>query len=114
MALPKLRRPRRCSFCRQPETRVAKLLAGASGFICDACVGACNRILEATQSDSRGPQAASDEQLLASLKTGCAAVDACREVVQTQVNALRERGISWARIGDELGISRQAAWERFS
>ena len=29
-------------------------------------------------------------------------------------NALRKRGVTWTRIGDALGISRQAAWERFS
>jgi predicted transcriptional regulator len=27
---------------------------------------------------------------------------------------LRERGISWTRIGEALGVSKQAAWERFS
>jgi ATP-dependent Clp protease ATP-binding subunit ClpX len=30
------------------------------------------------------------------------------------VDLLRERGVSWAVIGDALGISRQAAWERFA
>jgi hypothetical protein len=29
------------------------------------------------------------------------------------VSVLRSFGRSWAEIGDELGISRQAAWERF-
>jgi hypothetical protein len=27
---------------------------------------------------------------------------------------LRERGVSWERIASALGVSRQAAWERFS
>ena len=26
----------------------------------------------------------------------------------------RERNVSWAKIGEALGVSRQAAWERFS
>lgn len=30
------------------------------------------------------------------------------------VGAARERGISWARIGEALGMTRQSAWERFS
>ena len=34
--------------------------------------------------------------------------------VQEQVDVLRKREISWSRIGDALGISRQAAWERFA
>jgi hypothetical protein len=35
-------------------------------------------------------------------------------VLQAQVEALRKRGASWDAIGSALGISRQAAWERFS
>jgi biotin operon repressor len=27
---------------------------------------------------------------------------------------LRERGVSWAEIGGALGVSRQAAWKRFT
>jgi ATP-dependent Clp protease ATP-binding subunit ClpX len=37
-----------------------------------------------------------------------------RSVRSAQIDALRKRGISWAQIGDALGVSRQAAWERFS
>jgi ATP-dependent Clp protease ATP-binding subunit ClpX len=35
-------------------------------------------------------------------------------VLQAQVDTLRKREVSWAEIGEALGISRQAAWERFS
>lgn len=31
----------------------------------------------------------------------------------TLVSVLRTFGKSWAEIGEELGVSRQAAWERF-
>jgi biotin operon repressor len=41
-------------------------------------------------------------------------VDSSRDVLQLQVEALRKRDVSWAAIGRALGISRQAAWERFS
>jgi biotin operon repressor len=34
--------------------------------------------------------------------------------LQTVVEELRGREVSWARIGEALGISRQSAWERFS
>jgi hypothetical protein len=30
------------------------------------------------------------------------------------VRELRRRGITWAKIGQTLGITRQSAWERFS
>ena len=55
-----------------------------------------------------------NEQLLESLKPSIATVDAVRAVLQKQVEILRKRDVSWAAIGDALGISRQAAWERFS
>ena len=55
-----------------------------------------------------------DEQLLDALRPANATVEATRSVLQAQVDALRSRGVSWADIGAALGISRQAAWERFS
>jgi ATP-dependent Clp protease ATP-binding subunit ClpX len=30
------------------------------------------------------------------------------------IHEIRTRGVSWARIGEALGVSRQAAWERFA
>jgi ATP-dependent Clp protease ATP-binding subunit ClpX len=34
-----------CSFCLRSCSEVAKLIAGASGYICDGCVALCNQIL---------------------------------------------------------------------
>jgi hypothetical protein len=104
----------RCSFCKKPESEVAKLIAGPSVAICDACVGTCNRILEATPASFAGWGTMSDADLLASLKPAEATVDAVRSVLQNQIETLRKRGITWAEIGRALGVSRQAAWERFS
>lgn len=48
-----------------------------------------------------------------------ALLDAVRGVAEAEkrlvlvVAALRARGRSWAYIGDLLGVSRQAVWERF-
>ena len=30
------------------------------------------------------------------------------------VQELRRRGVTWTRLGESLGITRQSAWERFS
>ncbi len=35
-----------CTFCKKDEHHVEKLIAGPGVYICDACVGLCNRILE--------------------------------------------------------------------
>lgn len=104
----------RCSFCRKSDAQVSKLIAGPKVHICDTCVGACNRILEATPSSFRGWDAMTDEQLLDTLRPCLATVDAMRQVLQAQIDTLRKRGVSWAAIGDSLGVTRQAAWERFS
>jgi hypothetical protein len=34
--------------------------------------------------------------------------------LRNHVGMLRDRGVSWTRIGEALGVSKQAAWERFS
>jgi len=104
----------RCSFCGKSETRVAKLLGGPRAYICDACVGVCNKILGATPPGFTGWDSLTDAQILESLASAQAAADGARDVLQQQVDVLRRRGTSWAAIGGALGISRQAAWERFS
>jgi hypothetical protein len=108
------RRSLQCSFCRKSETKVAKLLGGPRVYICDACVGVCNKILDATPPGFTGWDSLTDSQLLESLAPAQAAAEGTRAVLQQQVDMLRSRDISWAAIGGALGISRQAAWERFS
>jgi ATP-dependent protease Clp ATPase subunit len=108
------RRSLRCSFCGQPESKVGRLIAGPRVHICDTCIGICNKILEATPSTFAGWDGMTDEQLLGALRPCEATVEATRSVLQQQIETLRQRGVSWAAIGNALGISRQAAWERFS
>ena len=35
-----------CSFCNEPQDRVAKLIAGPGVYICDRCVALCQEILD--------------------------------------------------------------------
>ena len=39
-------KPLKCSFCRKPQNRVRKLIAGPGVYICDECIGVCTSILE--------------------------------------------------------------------
>jgi late competence protein required for DNA uptake (superfamily II DNA/RNA helicase) len=113
IALPK--RKLRCSFCKKSETQVSRLIGGAAGgYICEDCVGVCNKILDAAPSPFKSWDDLTDEQLLASIKASEASVAALHSLIHTQVAALRKREVSWTAIGKALGVSRQAAWERFS
>ena len=106
-------RPMRCSFCGKSQHEVRKLIAGGRrSFICDSCVGVCHKIMEAAP--PVGWELMTDAQLLGSLAPVAGAVEVTREILCTHVEHLRKRGVSWAAIGSALGISRQAAWERFS
>lgn len=111
--LPK--RKLRCSFCKKSETEAARLIAGAAGgYICDDCVGVCNKILDATPAPFKSWDDLSNDRLLAAIKASEASVAALHSLIRAQVAALRKRDVSWAEIGKALGVSRQAAWERFS
>ncbi|MCZ7535078.1 MAG: hypothetical protein M5T61_03410 [Acidimicrobiia bacterium] len=104
-----------CTFCRRDSETVAKLIAGPGIYICDACVATCNSILDGEPVVSfPGWASLTDGELLASLQPAAAAVAGVEETVREQVAVLRERSVTWARIGDALGVSRQAAWERYS
>ena len=103
-----------CSFCGKRESQVTRLVGGPTARICDGCIAICNNIVEATPLQFAGWDAMSNDQLLGSLKPAATAVEASRRLLKTQVGALRKRGASWHVIGDALGISRQAAWERFA
>jgi ClpX C4-type zinc finger protein len=104
-----------CSFCRKSDKEVTKLMAGPGVHICDACVSLCNDILDGKQAGGfAGWESLTDRQLLSALPHSEASVEASRRVLATQVGILRSRGVSWETIGKALGVSRQAAWERFS
>lgn len=104
-----------CSFCRKDEHVVAKLVGGPGVYICDVCVGLCNRVLKGKPTAPfPGWESLTDEQLLATLPAAAAAVNAVEDKLRAHVSMLREREVSWERIAAALGVSRQAAWERFS
>jgi hypothetical protein len=111
----------RCSFCGKPSAEVEKVIAGPGVYICNECIGLCNDILAAERSKPGKPkaqlpawEAMTDEQLL-DLLPRMAAVGAQTEAnLRRLVTILRERRVTWARIGAALQTTRQSAWERFS
>lgn len=109
-----------CSFCGKSQHDVVKLIAGPSVWICDECVGLCNDII-GQPADNPLPVVKLEDvasmptdKLLQWLKIQGALFDHTRVGLQEMVDTLRKREVSWASIGEALGVSRQAAWDRFS
>ena len=99
----------------QDKDAVAKLVAGPGVYICNECVGLCNLIIAEEPAGEFGAwNGRPDGELLASLVKVQAVVSQADAAVHDYVDTLRARGISWTRIGEALGVSKQAAWERFS
>jgi len=107
-----------CSFCLKSQHEVEKLVAGGgSTYICDGCVGLCVEYMAGRTPDLSGferPEELPTERLLAQLPAVEMTVRGKQTQIQWVVDLLRKRKVSWARIGEALGVSRQAAWERFS
>ncbi len=110
-----------CSFCAKPSSAVAKMIAGPGVYICNECIRLCNDILEQEQQASPpGTQlpaweaAMTDEEILALLPRISSVSAQTAASLQRLVTVLRGRGVTWARIGAALQITRQSAWERFS
>ena len=104
-----------CSFCRKDRRHVTMLVAGPGVHICDACVALCSRVLTGKPTAAfAGWDSLSDEELLATIPAAAAAVGDAEKKLRDHVDASRRRGTSWERIATTLGVTRQAAWARFS
>ena len=111
------RRSWRCSFCGKGKDKVRRLVAGPGVFICDQCVRLCNEVLrsEGQRGElSIGPDSEVAEVLLDELRINAAGLKQSEDQLQRAVDLLRKNQVAWSRIGEAIGTSRQAAWERFS
>jgi ClpX C4-type zinc finger len=110
--------PRRlhCSFCGKSDQEVARLAAGPAGLhICDGCVMICQQIMDGSAAMPREFDAAQAEtdHLLRLLKPLDETIARHRAHLEAVVDILRARGVPWSQIAAPLGVSRQAAHERF-
>ena len=127
MAVSDLQENIACSFCRKPPDAVAKLVAGPGVVICNECVGLCTELIAVPSEQPAGEQGTSwkqkvasweqsmsDEDLLQHLPRVAAAAAQVEQQLTAWVRKARSRAITWTRIGESLGMTRQSAWERFS
>jgi ATP-dependent protease Clp ATPase subunit len=99
---------------------VARMVMGPGVYICNECVDLCTAVIGQKPVGERDPgieaweQRLSDEELLAHLPKVAAASAQVEQQLTGWVQQARSRGITWTRIGEALGMTRQSAWERFS
>jgi ATP-dependent protease Clp ATPase subunit len=95
-----------------------RLVAGPGVFICDGCVALCAQLVDGPPSPAprlaAWEHAVSVDEVLANLPRIAAAGAQVEQHLAGWVQKARALGATWARIGEALGMTRQAAWERFS
>lgn len=110
-----------CSFCGTPggPGTDVHLIGGLGAQVCASCVDEFHTALHDDELFAAAKGASpwdrmSDAELLATLTQILASAEQNVSFAQEWVDLLRERHVSWAEIGRTLGVSRQAAWERFA
>lgn len=108
-----------CSFCGKSNDDVDQLVAGPGVQICNRCIALSQAVIDEYRgkpSELRLPvwEPMSDQQMLDHIPRMATVADRVETDLRSWVQELRRRGVTWARIGRTLGITRQSAWERFS
>jgi len=107
-----------CSFCGVQGTKDTRFGGGLGAMICMDCLEHYYETFlspEKTKMIQRPPwNEMTDTEMLAKLPLIVQSVNQGDKFLRSWIELLRERKLSWAQIGQAVGISRQAAWERFS
>jgi hypothetical protein len=107
-----------CSFCGEPGSSKRRLAGGLGAMICFECLESYYQHSQSTTRVTKATRSVwedmSDAQLLATLPLILRSAQQNADFAVEWVQMIRSRKISWAAIGKVLGVSRQAAWERFA
>jgi len=108
-----------CSFCGKRGSDDTRFAGGLGALMCQDCLESFSVAIAAPEnahvkilgwSDESMP----DADMLARLPLIAVTARQVDRYLRLWVGRIRERHISYAEIGKALGVSRQAAWERFS
>lgn len=108
-----------CSFCGKDNTLLEKLIAGPGVYICNECVGLCNDILTTTMTaeEAASARAAFENraapEILEILPAIARNADSVEADLQRLVSRLRSAETTWDEIALRLGLSVEAAQDRF-
>lgn len=107
-----------CSFCGIQGTSETRFAGGLGAMMCADCVLHYAEIFASearSKAITRPPwNDMSDAEVLATLPLIEKASTQVNDFLGEWVAMARGRKLSWAEIGNALGVTRQAAWQRFS
>lgn len=108
-----------CSFCGKRGTDDTRFAGGLGALMCTDCLERFTAAFAAPENaDAKvigwSEDGMTDADMLARLPLIAATATQVDRYLRAWVARIRERHISYAEIGKALGVSRQAAWERFS
>ena len=107
-----------CSFCGKPGSRKNRLAGGLGAMICFECIEYFHQDVSSPKRVAAQTRPVWDEmtdaELLDTFTLVLKSAEQNAAFAAEWVELLRQRKLSWAEIGKGLGVSRQAAWERFS
>lgn len=107
-----------CSFCGMEGDADTKFAGGLGAMICADCLDFYHEVFSSPrrqQALTRPPwEEMSDSELLEKLPLIMRSQQQATRFLADWVALIRARKTSWAAIGRVMGMSRQAAWERFS
>jgi len=106
-----------CSFCGRDWSPDNRFAGGMGAMICVSCIDEYHAIMHSPRRSAaiaRPPwDLMPDQELLEVLPKIVVTSEQVNGFLHDWVAVIRARKISWAEIGSVLGVSRQAAWERF-
>ena len=107
-----------CSFCGVQGTEKTKFAGGLGAMICADCLNFYHGVLASesrSKAITRPPwDEMSNADVLGKLPLIANTAAQVNDFLGEWVQLAKERGCSWTEIGNALGVSRQAAWERFA
>ena len=94
-------------------------MAGPGVQICNECVDLAKAIIDECRDKPRELrlpiwESWSDQQMLDHVPRMAVVADQVETDLRSWVGELRRHGVTWSKIGEALGITRQSAWERFA
>ncbi|MBZ5738145.1 ClpX C4-type zinc finger protein [Nocardioides mangrovi] len=107
-----------CSFCGVRGKRGMLFAGGHGAMICESCVAHYADVFSSSAKTAKASvppwESMSDAEILSNLPLIARTAEQVDDFLVEWVELARSRQLSWAAIGTAMGVSRQAAWERFA